>query len=404
MSGEPSADVPGAGLPWIGEHGLDVMALPTTLVSHDPLRVRPLEHSPAPDVDELPIGPQGSPTVGEVLAHSSTDAWIVVRSGQIVLERYGPEHQASSLHPLMSITKSVVGLIVGVLHDRGLLGLDRTVAEYVPHLPVTGYGSATVQQLLDMRSGVYFTEDYADPQSHIRAMDAAIAGAPGFPAGLRAFLLGLVANRPHGGLFEYRSSETDVLGWVCEAVSGVSMAELMSQVVWRPIGAEADAQMLTDVVGSAVHDGGLMATARDVARLGQLVLDGGMVDGRAVVPVSWIADLWHVDSQLREAFAASAGGPFMPGGWYHNQWWVLPGPHGDLLMGLGIHGQLLRIDPGTRTVMVKLSSWSAAQNPLRLQDTLRACDAVAAAVSGKAAATGPRFGPGAGRTPPVAGR
>jgi CubicO group peptidase (beta-lactamase class C family) len=395
-----------SGLPWAGEHGLDVAGLPSATVAHDPSRTEPLGRLPEVQVDGLPIVPGDdlSPTVRDVLAQTATDAWVVLRSGAVVLEAYAPGVGPASLHPVMSISKSLVGLLAGILIDRGALAVDRPVTDYVPALLGSGYAGATVQHVLDMRSGVHFREDYADPTSHIRAMDAAIAGAPGAPAGLRAFLLGLIADRPHGGLFEYRSCESDVLGWVCEAASGLPMPELAAQLIWRPMGAESDAAFLTDTVGGAVHDGGLLATARDVARLGQLVLAGGMVGGREVVPVSWIAGLWQVSPELRAAFAASSGGPFMPGGWYHNQWWVLPGPHGDLLLGLGIHGQLLRIDPATRTVIVKLSSWSTAQNPLRLHDTLRACDAVAAAVSGRAGGSGPRFGPGRGRIPPVAGR
>lgn len=395
-----------SGPPWVGEHGLDVTGLPTARVAHDPYRVRePAQHPPA-EVEALPVHPEEErgPTVGEVLAHSSTDAWVVLHAGRLVHERYAPGVDPSVPHPVMSITKSVVGLIAGILAERRSIALDRAVADYVPELAVSGYAGATVQQVLDMRSGVHFREDYADPTSHIRAMDAAIAGAPGSAAGLHAFLCGLAADRPHGGLFEYRSSESDVLGWVCERAAGMPMPQLVAELIWGPVGAGSDAAFLTDTRGAAVSDGGLLATARDVARVGQLVLDGGLVDGREVVPVSWIGGLWHVSPDLRAAFAASSGGPFMPGGWYHNQWWLLPGPHGDLLLGLGIHGQLLRIDPATRTVIVKLSSWASAQNPQRLHDTLRACDAVAAAVSGRARGSGPRFGPGAGRTPPVAGR
>jgi CubicO group peptidase (beta-lactamase class C family) len=223
-------------------------------------------------------------------------------------------------------------------------------------------------------------------------MDAAIAAGPG----LHAYLAGLVCERPHGTGFAYRSSESVVLAWACERAAGRPIADLVSDLLWAPMGAERDAAFLTDRLGTAVADGGLLATARDVARFGELILTGGSVAGRQVVPLPFLSEIWRVDPELRASFAASAAGPFLPGGWYRNQCWVMPGPHGDVLLGLGIHGQLLRVDPATRTVMVKLSSWRSPQDPYRLHDTLRACDAVAAALSGRPPRSGPRFAPAAG--------
>jgi CubicO group peptidase (beta-lactamase class C family) len=142
-----------------------------------------------------------------------------------------------------------------------------------------------------------------------------------------------------------------------------------------------------------VHDGGLTATARDVARFGQMLLDGGSVGGHQVAPRRWLAEVWAADRDVRQAFAASPAEVSLPGGWYRNQFWVAPGPRGDLLLCLGIYGQLVRVDPATRTVMVKLSSWDAPQDPAHLFDTMLACDAVADALSGRGGRRGPRYGP-----------
>ena len=396
------------GLPWEGEHGLDSLSLPRSAVPHDPGRVQQLPLAKR-SLGDLPIvGSDGRDTsVAQVLAESATDAWVVLESGTVVDEWYREGVSPGDPRVLMSISKSVVGAVAGSLVGADVLGEDDLVTRYIPELAASGYAGATVRHVLDMRSGVDFREDYTDPTSHIRAMDAAIAWRPGMaavPPGLHAYLAGLRASRAHGGLFEYRSCETDVLGWVCERAAGAGMAELVSRLIWAPIGAGSDAAFLSDATGTAVCDGGLIATARDIARFGAMLLDGGMVGPVEVVPVAWIAQIWAVTPDLRAAFAGSAAGPFLPGGWYRNQCWILPGPHGDLLLGLGIHGQLLRVDPATRTVIVKLSSWRSPQDPVRLHDTLRACDAVAAAVSGRAAGSGPRFGPGIGRTSAVAGR
>ena len=116
------------------------------------------------------------------------------------------------------------------------------------------------------------------------------------------------------------------------------------------------------------------------------------------MPRGWFADVWSVDRDVRSAFAASPAEVALPGGWYRNQLWVVPGPHGDVVLCLGIYGQLVRVDPATRTVMVKLSSWPSAQDPAHLFDTLLACDVVAGALSGRTGRRGPRFGPAPGRS------
>lgn len=393
------------GLPWEGEHGLDAASLPVVPVAHDPSGVQPLRVEQR-DLGHLPItGADGRDTsVAQVLRESATDAWLVLHRGEVADEWYRAGVAADDRRPLMSITKSIVGAVAGILVGQGLLRTEDPVTAYVPELAASGYRDATVRNVLDMRSGVHFREDYVDPTSHIRAMDDAIAGVPGAAPGLRAFLVGLQADRPHGGLFHYRSCETDVLGWVCERAAGAGMAELVSRLVWSPMGAESDAAFLSDATGAVIHDGGLLAAARDVARFGELLLRGGSARDEQIVPLEWLSQIWTVTPELRAAFADSAAGPFLPGGWYRNQCWILPGPHGDVLLGLGIHGQLLRVDPATRTVIVKLSSWVSPQHPARLHDTLRACEAVAAAVSGRQPRVGPRTGPGTGRTPPVAGR
>ena len=203
--------------------------------------------------------------------------------------------------------------------------------------------------------------------------------------GLYPFLEGLRAEAPHGSRFLYRSAETDVLGWVCERAGSARMAGLISALVWGPIGAERDAEIICDGLGTAVHDGGLAATARDLLRFGQMLLDGGVVPGEdggpvTVVPPRWLRRAWAVDSEGRTNFLDSPSEASFPGGWYRSQFWFRPGEHGDVLLCLGIHGQMLHVSRRTGTVCVKFSSWPEASNPSFLQDTLRAFDAVGGAM------------------------
>jgi len=330
-------------------------------------------------------------TAGEVLDDTFTDAYAVLQDGELVTEWYGPTGAPDRPHALMSVSKSVVGCVAAVLIDRVQLDPQALVTAYVPELGASGYAGAAVRHVLDMRSGVAFLEEYSNPQSDIRRMDEWI-GWDGPDAGERRglyhFLATLQAEAPHGSRFLYRSAESDVLGWVCERAAGQPMAELISALIWAPMGAEHEARLLRDGLGTAVHDGGLCATARDVARFGQLLLDGGAVpDGtggtRRVVPPRWLREGWAVDADVRGAFAASPAEAAFPGGWYRNQFWFRPGAYGDVLLCLGIHGQMVHVSRRTSTVCVKFSSWPQAQNPAYLEDTLRAFDAVGGVLAGR---------------------
>jgi CubicO group peptidase (beta-lactamase class C family) len=386
-------------------------ALPTARTTTAPSTTAPSTTAPsttAPSrTDPLAIvvtrsdGSAGS--VGDVLADTCTDAYVILQDGDLVAEWYGSQGSPDRTHALMSVSKSVVGCVAAVLIDRGQLDADDEITGHVPELAASGYAGATVRHVLDMRSGVAFTEEYANPRADIRRLDEWIGWRPdeagGEPRGLYGFLTTLRAQAPHGARFLYRSAESDVLGWVCERAAGQPMAGLVSELVWAPMGAEHDAGLLHDGLGVAVHDGGLCATARDVARFGQLLLDGGVVpDGaggtRRVVPPSWLRQGWAVDADLRAAFAASPAEPAFPGGWYRNQFWFRPGEAGDVLLCLGIYGQMVHVSRRTRTVCVKFSSWPQAQNPVYLEDTLRAFDAVGGVLAQRVPAPA-RSGPAA---------
>ncbi|MFP5346069.1 MAG: serine hydrolase domain-containing protein [Actinomycetes bacterium] len=367
--------------------------LPTRRVGASVLP-RPLAtRTDAPDVAAVEVhrvdGRRG--TLADVLADSYTDACLILHDGEIVFERYAELGAPHLRHALMSVTKPVVGCVAGILAEAGQLDPNRAVTEYVPELEASGYRGATVRDVLDMRSGVHFREEYSNEYSEIRELDRWIHRSQRSDAddrqGLYRFLRTLRQERPHAGLFQYRSAETDVLGWVCERASGRQMADLMTTLVWQPMGAESDAPVICDGSGTVIHDGGLCSTLRDVARFGQMLADGGVVpnpDGsqRTVVPARWLRQGWAVDAATRAAFAGSPAEVMFRGGWFRNQLWFRPGPFGDVLVCLGIHGQMVHVSRRTRTVCVKLSSWPDAQRPAYLQDTVRAFDAVGGALSG----------------------
>lgn len=366
---------------WAFQHVREI--IPTQRIaaarhSYQPLPCRGHELDPAqvklPRLVPRDDGEQA--TMAEVLADTFTDAVLILHDGMIVFERYANGMNPETPHLLMSVTKSVVGCIAGILVEHKELDPGKQISAYIPEIIGSGYDGATVRNLLDMRTGVLFREQYTDADSEIRVMERHMGWGPASAAdhssGIYAYLASLTADSSHGGPFVYRSADTDMLGWVCERVSGTRMSDLISQLIWKPMGAEFDAHITCDGMGSALHDGGMSACARDVARFGQLLLDGGTVAGASVVPRGWLSATRTIDPDIRAAFAASDSEQFLPGGWYRNQFWFVPGLRGDLQLCLGIHGQMVLVDRATRTVSVKFSTWPAAQNPVFLLDTVRA--------------------------------
>ena len=259
--------------------------------------------------------------------------------------------------------------------------LTRLISDYVPELGESGYAGATVRHLLDMRSGIRFSEEYLDPNAEVRVLEQAIGWAPRahplIPKTMYDFLLTLEQKGPHGGPFEYRSGETDVLGWVCEAAAGRRMSALMSELLWSRLGAEYDIALAVDSAGAGMFDGGICAALRDLARFGTMLVRNGMsMTGEQVVPDWWIQDCLTGDPDSRQAFADSPSETLMPGGMYRNQFW-LPYPHQDVMVCLGIHGQMIYANRSTGLVAAKLSSWPEPQHAVKLFSTLRAFDTLA---------------------------
>ena len=356
--------------------------IPSQLIPARPAGPSPLPASDRSLPDPLVLRLDGSTaTTAEVFAGTYTDALVVLHDGQLVAERYDAGMTAATRHLLMSVSKSVVGCVAGVLAGRGLLDPGAPVTAYVPEAGRSGYADATIRNLLDMRTGVAFRETYTALDAEVRVMERSMGwrpARPGDPVGAYPYLTTLGHAGPHGREFTYRSADSDMLGWACERASDTRMADLISALIWQPIGAERDAEITCDPLGSAIHDGGISATARDLARFGQMLVDDGMTQGHPVVPEAWLAGTRAPEPDVREAFAVTDDEFVLPGGWYRNQFWVLPGSDGPVLVCLGIHGQLIYADRAARTVVVKLSSWPDPQNTAYLLDSLRACGALAA--------------------------
>jgi hypothetical protein len=326
-----------------------------------------------------------STTVGAIMKATETDGWMVVHDGQLIAEQYAGAMEPATLHLLMSVSKSIVGILVGALVGEGAINVEEQVTAYVPELAQSGYRGATVRHLLDMRSGIEFSEDYLDPDSGVRQLEQAVGWAPrrspDVPPALRGFLLTLGQAREHGGTYEYRSCETDVLGWVCEAAAGQRFHNLAGELIWSRLGNDFDANIGVDSEGTGLFDGGMSAALCDLARFGVMIAQNGTsLNNHQVVPEAWIEDSYAGGPDSRVAFAASPDDTRMTGGMYRNQFWF-PWPDRQVLLCLGIHGQMIYVNRASGLVAVKLSSWPTPQDSWKLFSTLAAFEAINAEVA-----------------------
>ncbi|BDE14326.1 hydrolase [Mycobacterium sp. 20KCMC460] len=370
---------------WSLQHVEDFV--PTAVISRGTGPVATLPTAGAPVAELEVTSSQGvATTVGAVMAATATDGWAVAHHGSLMAEEYLHGMGNRTRHLLFSVSKSLVAAVVGTLHGAGGIDLDAPVTAFVPALGGCGYAGATVRHLLDMRSGIAFSEDYRDPAAEIHLLDQAMGWAtrrsPHAPATLRDFLLTLRRKTAHGGPFDYRSCETDVLGWVCEAAAGQPMPELMTELLWSRLGAQCDATIGLDPAGTGFFDGGISACLTDMIRFGSLFLrDGVSLTDQQVLPEAWIADTLDGGPDSRQAFAASPDDTGMPGGMYRNQMWF-PYPGSNVVLCVGMCGQLIYVNRAADLVAAKVSSQPHSEDPGPLADTLRAFNAVAHELAG----------------------
>ena len=357
---------------WGFQHVREIV--PSADIPNDPADVWALEAKPV----ELALG--------DFLEATNTDALAILRRGKLVFEHYANGMTADTPHILMSISKSMLGLLAGVLAGRRELDAERLVSHYVPEVGDTAYRGATVRHLLDMRSGIAFDEDYLATSGPIVAYRKATGWNPPEPgepvSDLRSYYRQLTETEaPHGGRFHYVSPNTDLLGWVIERATGRRYADLMSELIWRPLGAARSASITVDRLGAPRCAGGMCVTARDLARVGQLVAESGSRGREQVVPASWIDDIAHHGDA--GAWAIGSLLDVFPGlpMRYRSKWYVLD-EEAQLLFGWGIHEQHLFVDRRNAIVIAKMSSQALPVDVPRMAKTLKTVSQIRSALLG----------------------
>ena len=366
---------------WAFHHVREI--LPTAAIARGERGMR-LERSIEP-VERLGFAaPDGSEwTVGRLISESFSDGFIVLRHGRIVHESYEAGHDGDTPHIVFSVSKSLTALVAGILADRGILDVDSPVTGYLPEAIDSAYGGCTVRHVLDMTVSIEFEESYLDAAGAFARYREATGwnplSDPARPGDLRSFLLTLKRGaRLHGEAFHYVSPNSDLLGWILERASGVRFADLMSGVLWRPMGAECDAYITLDRLGAARSAGGICTTLRDMARLGELMRCRGVAGGRQIVPGWWIDDI--LDKGVKKTWASGDMQALLPNGRYRSQWYLTGNAHGACF-ALGIHGQWLYVDPPSGVVIAKQSSQPAPVDDHLDHLHLGAFDAIARALA-----------------------
>lgn len=323
-----------------------------------------------------PLNGDKTMTWEESLYANYTDGILILHKGQVVYERYFGCLTEDGKHAAMSMTKSVTGLLAQILVAEGKLDDSKLVRDYIPEIGSSAFATATVRQVMDMTTGVRYSEDYSDPNADIWRYSAAASPLPKpkdykGPDGYWEYLQQVKPEGRHGDQFHYKTINSDMLGWIISRVSGKSVTDLASERLWRRMGAEQDAYQTVDAKGVPFAGGGLTAGLRDLGRLGLLMLNEGEINGKRLFPAA-------VVKQIRAGGdpAKFKGYPTIPNGSYTSQWWVFNNADGAFA-ARGVHGQTIYVDPKARMVLVRFASYPKAQNGFIDPTSLPAYQAVA---------------------------
>lgn len=286
----------------------------------------------------------GTKALDDFIAAQNIAGLIVLRNGQVRLERYArgfrPEQRWTSFSVAKSLTSTLAGAAV---KDGNIRSLDDPVTRYVPELAGSGYDGVTVRQVLTMSSGVRWNEDYTDPKSDVARMFST-PSPPGVDVTV-GYLRNLPRAAEPGTKWNYNTAETNLAGVIVSRAVGRPLSTYASEKIWRPYGMEADAFWQVDERGQEIAGCCLSARLRDYARIGQFMLDGGMAGGRSVLPAGWIGEA----TRMQQTFPGGRAG-------YGYQWWAAPRGYA----ARGIFGQTIWVDPQSNIVIVALSAWPAA--------------------------------------------
>ena len=323
---------------------------------------RPLPRGDGP-VSPLPTGTAAvlSAEVEKWVQDRAVTGMVILKDGAVVHESYYLGTGPDDLRISWSMAKSVLSALFGVVLAEGqIASLDDQVVKYAPQLVGSAYDGASIRNVLNMASGVRFNEDYQDFNSDINRMGRVLA----LGGSMDDFAAGLTARDAEPGTaWHYVSIDTHVIGMVIRGATGRGIAELLVEKILQPMGLEADAYYVTDGLGEPFVLGGLNLRTRDYARIGQMILQNGVWNGRQIVPADWV----------QASITASA-----PGGGYGFQWWLPAGGTVGEVMAQGVYGQYIYIHQGLGVVIAVNAADRGFEDPGVYDDTIALLRQIAA--------------------------
>ncbi|MFD7533701.1 MULTISPECIES: serine hydrolase domain-containing protein [unclassified Streptomyces] len=300
-------------------------------------------------------------TLQDLFESARTDAFLVMHRGTVVHESHLHGLRPHDAHFNASAAKSYIGLVAAVLAHQGVLDRTATASSYVPELAGTAFGDSTVDHLLHMGTQVSYAGRPFDKPVEAQRYFAVVAPALrpyGYsgPTGIREHLATARATAAPGTEFRYENGNVEALAEILRRITGTTTSALLSDLIWSRLGADEDAYYVLDGEGIEAACGGFSATARDIARLGEMIRLGGAVGDRQIVPAAVTAAIPDAPKGYAERVRFPAAPPDTPATLsYHDFWWILNDPYGSF-MASGIHGQRLFISPGLETVIVHYGS------------------------------------------------
>ena len=317
-------------------------------------------------------GLEGKTNLREMLDSSYTDAFIILKDNNIIFEEYQNGMSDGELHLMNSVSKSFVGMLIGILESEAKLNTKDKVIKYIPELQNSAFQETTIQHALDMTAAVKFTEDYDDSSSEFWHESAVVGWRPDLksevsPANLLEFMASLEeTSQKEFEIFDYRTVLTNILALTAERSCQVKFQDLLQNFIWDKLKAEHDAQIISDENDFPYMGAGMNASARDLAKFGLMLMNNGTFNNTQIVPESWIKSTLEESAEYKNIFLKSEYGLRLPGFHYKNQTWV-GGP--ETMICIGIYGQAIYVDQKNKVVIVKLSSHPVPDDPLILGNT-----------------------------------
>jgi len=292
-------------------------------------------------------------TLDEYFERSHVLGFLVLHEDQIALEKYFYDAGPKSHFISNSMAKSIISVLTGIAIAKGeIKSVDDPVTRYLPCLSESGFKDVTVKQLLQMATGICWNEDYLDTDSDFhRYMRAWSQGKPTFME-LAATCKSI---EPPGTRFEYQSIDTQVLGQLLEAATGIPLNKYCERELWHKLGAEDDAFFYRGKQQPQIPAAGCFcATLRDYGRFGLMMMNGGRLGGNEIVSGDWVRMSTTTEGASELPQPAGPGDEYSESLGYAYQWWLLDG---GVYMAMGIYGQAIYIDPTHHIVIVQTSAW-----------------------------------------------